>query len=315
MKPDKREFLWTEKYRPKSLNDIVLPKKVKSQFRQYIKQNNLPNLLLSGTPGIGKTTVAKALCEEMGIDYIFINASKDGNIDTLRTTVQNFASTLSLEGNGRKCVIMDESDSMNPTSTMPAFRSFMEEYSKNCAFIFTCNYPEKIIAPLRSRFTEIFFTIPKEEKKNLIISFIEMVEYILGKETVEYDKKVIASFVVKQFPDMRKCLTELQSYAIDGTIDTGILSSYKNLKAEEIFKILKAMKFNDMRKWVAETEPSFSDVIHLINSSMDEYIEETAFPQTILLLNQYQYNDYFAINKTTNIIAFFTEMMADIKFR
>lgn len=263
---------------------------------------------------MGKTTVAKALCEEMGIDYIFINASKDGNIDTLRTTVQNFASTLSLEGNGRKCVIMDESDSMTQ-ATQPAFRSFIEEYSKNCAFIFTCNYPEKIIAPLRSRFTEITFSIPKEEKKNLVISFIEMIEYILGKESIEYDKKVVASFVVKQFPDMRKCLTELQSYAIDGVIDTGILSSYKNLKADEIFSILKAMKFNDMRKWVAEMEPGFADIIHLINSNMDEYIEETSFPQSILLLNQYQYNDYFAINKITNIIAFFTEMMSDIKYK
>lgn len=315
MRPDKREFLFTERYRPRKIDDIILPKKVKSQFRQYIRQNNLPNLLLCGSPGIGKTTIAKALCNELGVDYIFINGSKDGNIDTLRTTVQNFASTLSLEGNGRKCVIIDEADNLNPTSTQPAFRSFMEEYSKNCAFIFTCNYPEKILSPLRSRFTEIFFSIPKEEKKDLVVKFISMIETILDKEKIVYDKKVVATYVVKQFPDMRKCITELQSYAIDGTIDIGILSSYKSLKAEELFSILKERKFNEMRRWVADNEPSFSDVIQLINSNMDERITQESLPQTILLLNQYQYNDYFALNKNTNIIAFFTELMADVQYK
>lgn len=315
MKPDKKEFLWTERWRPKKVDDIILPKKIKRQFNQYVKQNELPNLLLSGNPGIGKTTIAKAICEQLKIDYIFINGSKDGNIDTLRTKIQNFASTLSLEGNGRKCVIIDEGDNTNPNSTQPAFRAFMEEYSKNCSFIFTCNYPEKIIVPLRSRFTEVDFVIPKEEKMELAKKFIEMVETILAAESINYDKKVVVSFVAKKFPDMRKCLGELQSYAINGEIDSGILSSFRDLKANEIFNILKEKKFNDMRKWVAENDPSFADILYMMNNHMEEFVVENYLPEMILKMNEYQMNDYYALNKTVNIIAFFTELLTEIHYK
>ena len=242
-------YLWVERYRPHTINDCILPQSLKDTFKQYIATGQLPHFLLSGSPGCGKTTVARALCEEIGADYIFINGSDESGIDTLRTKIRSFASTISLT-DAKKVVIIDEADYLNPNSTQPALRSFMEEYADNCRFIFTCNFKNRIIEPLHSRCAVIDFKIIGEEKKEVAAHFFKRVVGILNKEGVEFDKKVVAELVQKHFPDYRRVINELQRYSVSGKIDSGI---FVNIGAESyrtLFNLLKEKNFTEVRKWI-----------------------------------------------------------------
>lgn len=311
----REQFLWVEKYRPKNINDIVLPNYLKETFSNIVSIGELPNMLLSGGQGMGKTTVAKALCQELGVEYILINGSKDGNIDTLRTSIQQFASSMSFESNKRKCVIYDEFDNSNQNSTQPALRSMIEEFAHNCSFIFTANYPERIIEPLKSRVTEIKFEIPQQEKKDLILKFLSITENILKNENVEYDRKVVGAFVVEHFPDMRKCLNELQAHSMGGSISKAILSLSKNFEVKQLGLILKQKQFTEMRKWVVLNNPDFVVLMDQIYKNSNDLIENESIPELILILNQYQYKNSFALNKQINILAMLTEIMLNIKFK
>ncbi|NDG33009.1 AAA family ATPase, partial [bacterium] len=247
----REEFLWVEAYRPKTIADTILPKQLKTTFQKFVEDSNIPNLLFTGRAGVGKTTVARAILEQLDCDYIVINGSLHGNIDTLRNDILAFASTVSFSG-GRKYVILDEADYLNPNSTQPALRNFMEEYSKNCGFILTCNFKNKLIEPLWSRCSVIDFKIPKEERPNLASQFFRRICTILDKEKVSYVDKVVAEVVQRFFPDFRRTLNELQRYAATGSIDTGILTNF----SEESFKVLiehmKKKDFTNVRKWVGE---------------------------------------------------------------
>ena len=246
-----QEFLWVEKYRPNTLSDCILPDELKNTFQEFVNQQNIPNLLLSGSAGVGKTTVAKAMLEELGADYIVVNGSLHGNIDTLRTEIMNFATTVSFS-EGRKYVILDEADYLNPQSTQPALRNFMEEYSKNCGFILTCNFKNRIIEPLQSRCSVVDFLFPKKLAPSLAGSFFERVKNILEQEQVKYDEKVLAEIIQRHFPDWRRVLNELQRYSVSGIIDIGILSNSSQNAFKSLIALLKGKQFSDMRKWVAQ---------------------------------------------------------------
>ena len=253
-----KDFLWVEKYRPKTVDECILPDDLKNTFQQFVNQNNVPNLLLSGGPGVGKTTIAKAMLEELKCDYIVVNGSMNGNIDTLRYEIRNFASAVSFSG-GRKYVILDEADYLNANSTQPALRNFMEEYSKNCGFILTCNFKNRIIQPLHSRCSVIDFTIPVSDRPLMAKHFWDRLCNILTKENVIHDTKVVAEFINKHFPDWRRVLNELQRYSVTGAIDSGILSKIEDISIDNLIGHLKNKKFTDMRKWVAQNidqEPS-----------------------------------------------------------
>ena len=244
------EVLWVEKYRPQKIDDTILPSKTKAMFKKFVTDDSVPNLLLSGGPGVGKTTIAKAMLEEMGCDYIVKNGSLNVNIDTLRYDISTYASAVSLSG-GRKYVIFDEADYLNAANVQPALRNFIEEYSSNCGFIFTCNFKNRIIQPLRSRLSEVDFSIETSDRPKLAMQFMKRVETILGMENVDYDKAVIAKVIQKHFPDFRRVLTELQSYAASGRIDEGIFVNLKQESLDEVFSLLKTKDFTNMRKWVA----------------------------------------------------------------
>ena len=243
------DFLWVEEYRPKTIDDCILPTSLKTLFKSFIKKGELSNLLFSGTPGIGKTTVAKALCEELNCDWIMINGSEEGGIDVLRNKIKNFASTVSLSG-GKKVVILDEADYLNPQSTQPALRGFMEEFHKNCGFILTCNYKNRLIEPLHSRCSGVDFRIPKGEINKLCTQFFKRVKSILDEEAVKYDDKVILELIKKHFPDFRKLINELQRYSVSGVIDAGILVNVSDENLKTLINHLKAKDFTEMRKWV-----------------------------------------------------------------
>jgi len=245
------EVLWVEKYRPQTIDDTILPDKMKNTFRKFVNDESVPNLLLTGGPGVGKTTVAKAMLDEMGCDYIVKNGSLNVNIDTLRYDISTYASAVSL-GGGRKYVIFDEADYLSAANVQPALRNFIEEYSANCGFIFTCNFKNRIIAPLRSRLSEVDFTIEQTERPALAMQFFKRVINILENENVAYDKGVVAKVIEKHFPDFRRVLTELQSYAASGKIDEGIFVNLKQESIDELFSLLKAKDFTNMRKWVAK---------------------------------------------------------------
>ena len=255
-----QEFLWVEKYRPNTLSNCILPDELKNTFQEFVNQQNIPNLLLSGSAGVGKTTVAKAMLEELGADYIVVNGSLHGNIDTLRTEIMNFATTVSFS-EGRKYVILDEADYLNPQSTQPALRNFMEEYSKNCGFILTCNFKNRIIEPLQSRCSVVDFLFPKKLAPSLAGSFFERVKIILEQEQVKYDEKVLVEIIQRHFPDWRRVLNELQRYSVSGIIDIGILSNSSQNAFKSLISLLKGKQFGDMRKWVCllYTSPSPRD--------------------------------------------------------
>ena len=310
-----QEFLWVEKYRPNRLEDCILPDELKNTFQQFINQQNIPNLLLSGSAGVGKTTVAKAMLEELGADYIVVNGSLHGNIDTLRTEIMNFATTVSFS-EGRKYVILDEADYLNPQSTQPALRNFMEEYSKNCGFILTCNFKNRIIEPLQSRCSVIDFLFPKKLAPSLAGSFFTRVKTILDEEEVKYDEKVLAEIIQRHFPDWRRVLNELQRYSVSGIIDVGILSNSSQNAFKSLISLLKGKQFSDMRKWVAQNIDSDpTSIMRQLYDSSSEVIKPSSIPQLVLLIGEYQYKSAFVADQEVNLVAFLTQVMADVEFK
>ena len=312
------DYLWVEKYRPKKIRDCILPEDTKKTFTEFLKQKEIPNLLLSGTAGTGKTTVARALCEELGTDYIIINGSDEGRqIDTLRNKIKNFASTVSLtESSAHKVVIVDEADYMNADSVQPALRNFIETFHSNCRFIFTCNYKSKILPALHSRCTVIDFAIKNGQKVKTAQALLKRLGKILEEEKIKYDNKVLAELIQKHYPDFRRVINELQRYSVRGEIDSGILFSLSEANTKELIKILKEKRFNDMRKWVInnlDKEPSslFSTIYNLLYTNL----EGNSVPQAVLVIAGYQYKSAFVADQEINMVACLTEIMANCKFK
>ena len=311
------ENLWVEKYRPREIDDCILTNELKETFKQFVKQKEIPNLLLSGTAGTGKTTVARALCEELGADYIIINGSDEGRqIDTLRNKIKNFASTVSFEGTGHKVVIVDEADYMNAESVQPALRNFIETFYKNCRFIFTCNYKNKILPALHSRCTVIDFAINNGQKVKTATALMTRLCGILEEEKIEYDKKVLAELIQKYFPDFRRTINELQRYSVRGKIDSGVLFSLTEADTKKLIAILKEKRFNDMRKWVIQNldkEPSslFASVYEILY----KHLQPQSIPQAVLVIAGYQYKSVWVADQEINMVACLTEIMANCKFK
>jgi DNA polymerase III delta prime subunit len=307
-------MLWVEKYRPHKIEDCILHPSIKETFQQYVKDGKIPNLLLAGGPGIGKTTVAKALCDEVGCDYLVINGSDESGIDTFRVKIKQYASSMSF-GGGRKVIIIDEADYLNPNSTQPALRGAMEEFSKNCSFIFTCNYKNRIIAPLHSRCAVIDFKT-NGSKKDLATQFFKRVEYILNEENITFKKPIVAALVAKYFPDNRRILNELQRYSAGGTIDEGILSSVGELQLSELLKAFKEKDFGGVRKWVInnlDNDPT--RIFRTIYDTLYDELKPNSVPELVLILAKYQYQAAFVADHEINLMACFTEIMINMEFK
>lgn len=308
MQANREQFLWVEKYRPRTIRDCILPDNLKNTFQEFVDQDNIPNMLLSGTAGTGKTTIARALCEELGCDYIIINGSEESGIDVLRTKIKDFASTVSLAGKV-KVVILDEADYLNPNSTQPALRGFIEEFSKNCRFIFTCNFANRIIAPLHSRTTVIDFRLTKQDRPQMAAKFFKRVVDILNQENITHNPKVVAEIVNKYFPDYRRVLNELQRYSSSGTIDEGILVNISDANMKELISALREKDFKKMRTWVVNNLDNDPNVLFrkLYDTLLPEVVQ---VPQLVLLLADYQYKAAFVADAEINLVACLTEIMA-----
>ena len=308
-------FLWVEKYRPQKIDECVLPEELKKTFHEYIAQGELPTFLFCGSAGVGKTTVAKALCNEIGAEYLFINGSEESGIDVLRTKIKSFASSVSLT-DAKKVVILDEADYLNPNSTQPALRAFIEEFSANCRFIFTCNYKNRIIEPLHSRCAVIDFKIDNKDKQETMGAFFKRATQILKQEEVEFDPKVVAEVVAKHFPDYRRVLNELQRYSVSGKIDTGILVNVGEESYKELMKNLREKNFTEVRKWVGKN--SDMDSVGLFRELYDNastLLELQSIPQLVITLADYQYKAAFVADHELNTMAALTEIMANCKFK
>ena len=307
-------FLWVERYRPHTVADTILPADLKAIFQKFVNDKNLPNMTLHGGPGVGKTTIARAILEEIDCDYIIINGSMNGNIDTLRNDIANFASSMSFTGT-RKYVILDEADYLNPNSTQPALRNFMEEFSKNCGFILTCNNKNRIIRALQSRAPIVDFSIKQEEMPKLASQFMKRAEFILNEEKVPFDKKVLSVVISKHFPDWRRILNELQRYSATGAIDNGILSKFQELPIKEVIKLCKTKEFEAIRKWTSEnSDLDQNDVFSLIYENADMFFTKRSIPVLILKIAEYQYKGSFVANQELNILAFFVEIIRECEF-
>lgn len=312
---DNSNYLWVEKYRPQTISDCVLPENIKLNFQEVVDAGELQNLLLSGGPGCGKTTVAKALCKELDTDWILINCSEDGNIDTLRTKIRQFASTISISGN-KKAVILDEFDYANPQSMQPALRGFMEEFSKNCRFILTCNFKNRVIEPLHSRCTCIDFKFDSKNKMKLSAKFLDRAKFILDSENVKYDDKVLVKLIVKFAPDFRRLINELQRYSRSGCIDVGILSEAGDLNAEELIKSMKTKNFQDVRKWVAmNLDNDSTHIFRKIYDSLSDALEPSSVPTAILVIADYQYKAAFVSDHEINLTACIVQLMMECTFK
>lgn len=310
-------FLWVEKWRPKTVEDCILPEDTKKTFLDFIKKGEIPNLLLSGPPGIGKTTIAKALCEQLGADYYVINGSDEGRfLDTVRNQAKNFASTVSLQGNGRhKVIIVDESD--NTTSDVQLLlRANIEAFYNNCRFIFTCNYKNKIIEPLHSRCAVIDFTIKGKQRVQLAGSFFQRLQAILDAERIEYDQKVVAELVSKHFPDFRRVLNECQRYSTGGKIDSGILASFSDISVNELIKNLKEKNFTEVRKWVVSNLDNDAPVLlRRVYDACYDYLSPQSIPAAVLVIAKYQYQCAFVCDQEINLLAALTELMCEVEFK
>jgi DNA polymerase III delta prime subunit len=307
------QFLWVEKYRPRKLEDCILPAEQKQIFEDMIAKGEIQNMLLCGSAGVGKTTVARALCEELQTDYIIINGSEESGIDVLRTKIKQFASTVSFTGK-TKVVILDEADYLNPNSTQPALRAFIEEFSANCRFIFTCNFKNRIISPLHSRCAVIEFKITKDDKPKIAAKFFNRIKFILQNENVETDLKVVAKVVEKHFPDYRRILNELQRYSVSGKIDEGILVNLSEDNMNALKNALKDKDWRAMRAWV--TNNLDNDPTSIIRKIYDTMVPDVVqVPQLILLLADYQYKSAFVADQEINLVACLTEVMASVEFK
>lgn len=305
------DFLWCEKFRPKTISETILPDDLKQTFQQFVDQENIPNLLLTGGPGIGKTTVARAMCEQLNVDYIVINGSMNGNIDTLRTEIKDFASTISFTG-GRKYVILDEADYLNPQSTQPALRNFMEEFSKNCGFILTCNFKNRIIDPLHSRCSVVEFKIGSKDKASMASQMYKRVKTILSDESVTYDQKALAELITLYFPDFRRIINELQRYGATGSIDAGVLAHHSS-NIKELVQALKQKKFTEMRKWIANhKDVDTAQLYRQLYDSATEYVEPQSIPQLVVTLADYQYKAAFVADQEINNVACMTALMVEV---
>ena len=309
------DFLWVEEYRPKTIDDCILPQSLKTLFQSFIEKGEVSNLLFSGTPGVGKTTVAKALCEQMNCDWIMINGSEEGGIDVLRNKIKNFASTVSLSG-GKKVVILDEADYLNPQSTQPALRGFVEEFHKNCRFILTCNFKNRIIEPLHSRFSNIEFKVNPKDKPKLASRLFERAIYILKEQNVDYEDKVLVELITKHFPDFRKLINELQRYSVSGSIDAGILVNVSDENLKTLITHLKGKEFSDMRKWVVnnlDNDPV--KIFRKIYDTLYTNLEPSTIPHAVLIIADYQYKSAFVADQEINLVACLTELMSQVKFK
>jgi DNA polymerase III delta prime subunit len=307
------EFLWVEKYRPATIAECVLPDRIKSGFEEIVKQGEIPNMLLCGTAGTGKTTVAKALCNELGVDHILINGSDESGIDVLRTKIRDFASTVSFGGQ-TKVVILDEADYLNPNSTQPALRAFIEEFSANCRFIFTCNFKNRIIEPLHSRCAVIDFKLNKDEKQLIAGKFMKRLTDILGENDIDYSEKVVAELLMKYFPDYRRTLNELQRYSKSGVIDEGILSNIAEVNIKGLIDSLKDKDFKKMRQWVANNADT--DPQGLYRKIYDSLMDKVSNPaHLVLLVADYQYKSAFVADQEINLTACLVDVMANLDIK
>ena len=309
------EMLWVEKYRPTTIDDAILPSELKTTFQKFVQNGQSPNLLLSGSAGCGKTTVAKAMLEQLGCTYMMINGSEESGIDVLRNKIKKFASTVSLEG-GRKYVILDEADYLNPQSTQPALRGFIEEFSKNCGFILTCNFRNRIIEPLHSRCSTVEFRIPAEEKPQLAMDFMKRCEVILDSENVKYNKKVVASLIQKFFPDWRRVLNELQRYSASGELDAGILVNLSEDSVKELLSFLKNKEFTNVRRWIVnnlDNDPT--RIYRRIYDTLYDNLDSRTIPNAVLVLADYSYKSAFVSDQEINLLACMTELMQNCEFK
>ena len=309
------EFLWVEKYRPSKIDECVLPTSLKKVFNEMVSTKQLPNMLFSGTAGVGKTTVAKALCNELELDYIIINGSEEGNIDTLRGKIKQFASSVSLQG-GYKVVILDEADYLNPQSTQPALRGFIEEFSNNCRFIMTCNFKNRIIEPLHSRCSVYEFAIPNDQKPAIAGMFFKRLMDILTAENVAFDKAVLAQLVERYFPDWRRVLNECQRYSVSGSIDAGVLVNLGDNNVKSLMDKLKGKDFKGMRQWVVnniDTEPQA--IFRAVYDKMTDHVQPQSIPHVVLILADYQYKNAFVADHEMNVVACMTEIMAGTQWK
>ena len=308
-------LLWVEKYRPRTIEDCILPETIKTTLRDVVSQNKIPNMMFTGTSGIGKTTAARAICNETQADYLIINGSDEGRmIDTLRTKLTQFCSTISLSGS-RKVVIIDEADYMNADSVQPAMRNFTERFADNCSFIFTCNYKNRIIEPIHSRCAVIDFSLKNGEKQVIAARFMKRVEGILSDESIDYDKEVIAKLVLKHFPDFRRVLNELQRYSTSGEINSGVLANIKEMNLKELIDSLREKNFSKMRQWVvANVDNDPATVYRKIYDELYNVVDKGSIPQAVLTIAEYQYKSAFVADQEINLVACLVELMAECEF-
>lgn len=308
------DMLWVEKYRPRTIDECILPEAQKKPFKEFVENKQIPNMILTGSAGVGKTTVARAMCEEIGADYILINGSVDNGIDTLRVKVQGFATSVSLTG-GRKVIIIDEADNLS-SDAQKGFRGVIEEVSRNCSFIFTCNFPKRIIEAIHSRCAVIQFKLQSNQKAQMAGAFMKRIEVILKKENVEYDAKAVAQLITKYFPDYRRILNELQYYSRGGKIDIGILAQVSDIKLNEVVEHLKNKDFRSLRKWVAQNADSEShQVMREIYDKMYDFMKPDSIPMAVVLLGKYQYQAAFVADQEINLMAFLTEIMVECEYK
>ena len=306
-------LLWTEKYRPKNIEDCILPERLKKPFQEYVTQKNIPNLLLTGGAGVGKTTVAKAMCNEIGCDFMIINGSDENGIDMVRNKITNYASSMSFSG-GRKVIIIDEADYLS-ANAQAAFRNAIEEFAGNCSFIFTCNFKNKIIEPLHSRCAVIEFTLKASEKSSMAAQFFKRIQTILSDEKIAYETPVVAELIKKHFPDFRRVINELQRFSKFGKIDTGVLAQIVDVSLADIIKFIKDKDFGAIRKWVASNDVDPASLYRKLYDNLYEVLKPQSIPQAVIIIADYQYKQAFVADQEINLVACLTELMVSLEFK
>lgn len=308
-----KEFLWVEKYRPQTIKSTIMPNHFKEMFQGYVDQGNIPNLIISGTAGVGKTTVARAMCDELGADVLFINGSLDGGKDTLRNDITDFASSMSMTG-GRKYVILDEADGLTH-HIQPALRAFMEQYSTNCGFILTCNLPHKIIDPIHSRCATINISYARDERKEMLVAILKRIFKILTIEEVKYDNKVVAKFATKHFPDFRKMINDLQKYAANGSIDVGLLTDFDEVTIKKLLTAMRSKNFDAIRTWITTSSVEQHQVYDKLYTIANDLFDAPSAAHLVVLLAEYQYKAAFAVNPDINLAAALLEISSTLDWK